>query len=305
MIPADGKDHASPSDASQCEGNAGQDRRNRFIAAAELFALDGQAKYGDYVKEHIKDPRMGDNDGQPLVRGWFAPAQGDEILRACIDYAGSHQADPSIVADVKAALKKGADGDYVRKYTTMADPYMAPVPGYWWGSNQIKAECGDFGVYAVKLGVNPPANAQYRAVSEEFVHYFHGRNPLCLVYLANMGEKGAKAGAGKCVMQPFHTWWINNNQWDGPNSKFGPAPGFLVGGPNPSDVPSWVSPPSGQPPEKSFKDWNGNWNTQHNATENSWAITEPAIYYQARYILLLSQFVGKSSAAVAAAAPGM
>jgi hypothetical protein len=51
-------------------------------------------------------------------------------------------------------------------------------------------------------------------------------------------------------------------------------------------------PPSGQPSEKSFKDWNTTWNDAHHENENCWAFTEPAIYYQARYVLLLAQFVG-------------
>ena len=42
---------------------------------------------------------------------------------------------------------------------------------------------------------------------------------------------------------------------------------------------------------KSYRDWNAAWNPKRNANEASWEITEPAIYYQAVYILLVSQFV--------------
>ena len=58
-------------------------------------------------------------------------------------------------------------------------------------------------------------------------------------------------------------------------------------------APAWLSPPAHEPPSKAFKDWATAWNPAHQANENSWAFTEPAIYYQARYVLLLSQFVAR------------
>lgn len=42
---------------------------------------------------------------------------------------------------------------------------------------------------------------------------------------------------------------------------------------------------AGQPIQKSYKDWNTSW------PQNSWTITEPAIYTQASYVRLLSNFV--------------
>ena len=59
-----------------------------------------------------------------------------------------------------------------------------------------------------------------------------------------------------------------------------------------SPEPLWVAPPYGEPPAKAFKEWNTAWNPQHNDNEDSWAVTEPAIYYHAAYNLLLSPFVG-------------
>ena len=43
-----------------------------------------------------------------------------------------------------------------------------------------------------------------------------------------------------------------------------------------------------QPPQKAYLDFNDGWPV------NSWEITEPAIYYQASYIKLLSKFVGQA-----------
>jgi hypothetical protein len=44
------------------------------------------------------------------------------------------------------------------------------------------------------------------------------------------------------------------------------------------------------PPQKAYKDWNTAWNPVVNDNENSWEVTEPAIYYQAPYVLLVSQY---------------
>ena len=36
---------------------------------------------------------------------------------------------------------------------------------------------------------------KYRELAEEYLHYFHGRNPLSEVYLSNRGSKGANLAA--------------------------------------------------------------------------------------------------------------
>ena len=46
-----------------------------------------------------------------------------------------------------------------------------------------------------------------------------------------------------------------------------------------------ISPPKGQPPQKSYKDFNTNWPL------DSWSVTEPDDGYQIAYIRLLSKFV--------------
>jgi endoglucanase len=46
-----------------------------------------------------------------------------------------------------------------------------------------------------------------------------------------------------------------------------------------------VSPPKGQPQQKSYKDFNGEWPL------DSWSVTEPSCGYQVAYIRLLSKFV--------------
>jgi hypothetical protein len=268
MLPADGKDNGRPSEAADASCDKKEsDTERRVMAALQLWMLDPQAKYEEVFKKWRKD--------------WLA--------LSLVQYALSPKADPALAAEVKTAVKKFAD-ERVHHLKSNTDAYRAFLPGYWWGCNQTKAEYGYRAIFAAKLGVDPNSTAAYRTVAEEYVHYFHGRNPLCLVYLTNMGKKGADVGAGKSSMSPFHTWFGSKSPWDGPDS-LGPAPGFLVGGPNSYDAPKWLVPPAGQPPEKAYKDWNKGWNDEHKENENSWSFTEPAIYYQARYILLLSQFV--------------
>jgi len=121
-----------------------------------------------------------------------------------------------------------------------------------------------------------------------YLHFIHGRNPLSLCFLSNM----AHAGAHRCVTEIYHQWFHDGSPlYDGKASRYGPPPGYLAGGPNKFFSVDWISPPHGEPAMKAYRDWNAAWNAQRNANESSWEITEPAIYYQAVYTLLLSQFV--------------
>ncbi|MEO8902837.1 MAG: hypothetical protein ABI488_12420 [Polyangiaceae bacterium] len=100
-----------------------------------------------------------------------------------------------------------------------------------------------------------------------------------------------------------HTWFAHGSkQWDKVGvSASGPAPGYLTGGPNPSYAVDAccamgcgtgnsctsepLSPPLGQPPQKSYKDFNTNWPL------DSWQVTKNGDGYQVAYIRLLSKFV--------------
>ncbi len=80
---------------------------------------------------------------------------------------------------------------------------------------------------------------------------------------------------------------IPNNMRRGDNaltSPKGPPPGYVTGGPNKDYSYTQLSPPASQPPQKSYRDVNDGW------PESSWEISEPAIYYNAAYILLLFNF---------------
>jgi hypothetical protein len=72
-------------------------------------------------------------------------------------------------------------------------------------------------------------------------------------------------------------------------SPNGPPPGSVPGGPNKDFSIPGISPPGGQPPMKSYREWNTGWNGT--ANENSWEITEAGIYTQAAYISLLVRVI--------------
>jgi len=151
----------------------------------------------------------------------------------------------------------------------------------------------------VKYELSGAPAEEVLAAAESYLHYLHGVNPLGVAYLTNMGAHGAE----RSVSQIYHSWFANGSAaWDSAGeSTYGPAPGFLAGGPNPSY--GWdgccpdgcgagnscgsapPSPPTGQPDQKSYFDFNDNWPL------NSWSVTENSNGYQTAYIRLLSQFV--------------
>jgi hypothetical protein len=177
--------------------------------------------------------------------------------------------------------------------------YRSFVDGYWWGSNSTKAKRGAVYTQAIVAGVGDRSRTEYLNAASDYLHYIHGVNPLNKVYLSNMGGYGAE----NSVTQFYHNWFKKGTDWDAVgSSKYGPAPGFLVGGPNDSyardDCCNSVcggygakmckmpvkSPPSGQPPSKSYADFNDGWPI------NSWEVTENSNSYQIAYIRLLSKF---------------
>jgi hypothetical protein len=287
MFPTSGSDGATMAAAGAGSDAAG-DKRLRVLAAAELWKATGGARYRTYFEAHVKDADMGQN---PLLGGWphFDPAAGTELNRALTTYATTPGATASLVTEIRTSLRNMVDGQILTSYANGDDPYRAFMwdGHYTWGSNQIKSQWANLLTTAIRLNVNPANNAKYREVAEEYLHYFHGRNPLSQVYLSNTGA----LGADKSPMQMYHGWFQDGSAlYDGAASAYGPAPGYLEGGPNQFFSVSWVAPPYGQPDQKAYRDWNTGWNNQRQANENSWEVTEPAIYYQAAYTLLLSQF---------------
>jgi endoglucanase len=305
MTPSMGQD--MPSLAAAAAGSdAAADKRLRIYSAAELYKTTGGAAYHNYFKANYRDSAAADNGYHPLLRNAWDASLAWDLNRAFIVYATTSGADPSIVAAIKTSLKNAMDWTIASRYVSGDDAYRGFMweGHYCWGSNQLRANWAKLALFAAALEVNPSQDALYREIAEEYLHYFHGRNALSYVYLSNMGDKGAGLTKGKSPMEIYHGWFQDGSPlYDGVGSLYGPGPGYLVGGPNKYFGLSWISPPYGEPPAKAFKDWNTAWNAARNANENSWEITEPAIYYQGAYVLVLAHFVPASATATSDVPP--
>lgn len=213
-----------------------------------------------------------------------------------LDYTRVPDANPAVKkALVDAFGTSISAGDNLPTLTTDPDPYLAFVADYTWGSNAHKARTGCLQYDVISFGIDAAKNAPARRAAERYVHYIHGVNPLGLVYLSNM----AGSGAGRSVPSFYHSWFSDKSpRWDEVGvSTYGPPPGFLVGGPNPSydldgacpgnaQCPATrPSPPYGQPAQKSYASFNDGWPV------NSWAVTESSNGYQVYYLRLLAKFV--------------
>ena len=269
----DPRDHSEGLAAGQQEPDAHGRAVKALVAAIYLFDLTGDDTYRAYVDAHYTD---GDTDAIELL----------------MHYAGLAQATPAIAQAIRTNVTQGIEPVWPKGE---ADAYLSWVPGYWWGSNLIKANTGnlfaDEALYG--LGAHPAGAAMARAAG--YVHYIHGVNPLGKVYLSNMKA----LGASNSVNRFYHTWFAPGSTWaDVRTSKFGPAPGYLVGGANPTYT--WSkgcpqinarcgsappSPPAGQPDEKAYTDFSDGWPI------DSWEVTEDSEAYQIGYIRLLARFV--------------
>lgn len=292
MDPADGKDGAGRTASAGAECTATNDLYLRVLAAAELWRTTGRPAYRAFFEANCKKRAPGDSrTHHPLLNRWVDPLNGHEITRAFVIYATTPGHDARLAGEFRAVLGSTLRDNFLRK--AASDPYRAWIMDghYYWGSNSVKMKWAQIPIFAAMLQDDPGLRATYLAIAEEFVHYIHGRNPLSLVYLTNMGERGAKLGASRSVMEMYHGWFQDGSPlYDGPSSRYGPAPGYLVGGPNRFYGKSFVRPPYGEPAAKAFREWNTGWNAERRDNEDPWAINEPAIYYQAAYTMVLSEF---------------
>ena len=209
----------------------------------------------------------------------------------------------NIISKYNAAMAK--DHNFL-SLTNEDDSYLAYLKDYGWGSNSTKAQKGNMFYDVIYYNVNSSDSLDAIKGAERYIHYLHGVNPMNMVYLTNMGDYGAENSAN----QIYHNWFYDGSAlWDEVGvSTYGPAPGFLPGGPNPSyDFDNCcnsscgstantakctamsLTPPKGQPAQKSYLNFNDNWPL------NSWSVTENSCGYQMRYIRLLSKFAKPSS----------
>lgn len=280
--------------AGQQEVEADRMANKTLMAAVHMSAMTGDPKLNKVIEELYRKVKPMD----PGTVNSYESTMAFDMLY----YARQ----PSTPKGFAARIKRDYDTQILQGYNGWSvvagqeDPYRAHVDGYWWGSNKIKANRGEIYTQAIHAGVGQGSQQDYLNAAAGYVNYLHGVNPLNKVYLSNMGGLGAE----NSVTQFYHNWFKDGSNWDeAGRSKYGPAPGFLVGGPNPSYERDACcdsvcggegakmckapikSPPEGQPPAKSYADFNEGWPI------NSWSVTENSNDYQIAYIRLLSKFV--------------
>ena len=253
--------------------NADDQRDALIVAAIYLFDLTSNSNYDQFVVSNLilTDPIFND----------YWDAYQMPLQDAIFHYRSMPTADPTIVAEinnsVNTAVLNNWTGYYGMNDLTLYRDHM-PDWAYHWGSNRVKSNFANLNllVAANQIGLNGESQ---RLKAKEMLHSFHGVNPLNLVYLSNMYKLGAESS----VNEIYHTWFYDGTTYDNALlSLHGPAPGYVVGGPNRNFSVSSLSPPYGQPDTKSYLDFNTGW------PDNSWEVSEPAIYYQASYIRLLA-----------------
>ena len=257
-----------------------------------LFALTQEARYDSYVEQHYQATRPFHDDrwsvydqsqGDALMAYTLIPSANSEVKRAIVEMR-KKQANTSDLFGFKPELSLYA-------------AYMRPE-SYHWGSNNARAAYGNTNYDLVQYDIVPKAAREsFLDRAAGMLHSFHGVNPMQLVYLSNMYDFGAE----RSVDEIFHAWFRDGDaRFDNARtSKFGPAPGYVPGGPNkqycngqPPDHACSRSPIREQPPGKAYVDTNTGWKPT-SPFDKGWELSEPAIYYQASYVRLISKFVAE------------
>lgn len=273
---------------------------SRLCAGVYLFDISGEAVYKNWVENNYTQHH--------LLQWSWASMYEVPSLDALLHYASLPGASVAVADHIRTTYSNSLTtaGDHLAGFINKSDPYRAYLHAnnYVWGSNQVKAREGIAMLNMVQYGLNTAQHQAFIQAATGYLNYLHGTNPFALCYLTNMKVYGAEHSAHEM----YHVWFGDGTVWDNAdNSPKGPAPGYLTGGPNryfsvdgccPNNCGSAQSnalcataalqPPLNQPPMKAYRDWNTSW------PQNSWQITEPAIYYQAAYIRLLSNFVPKT-----------
>jgi hypothetical protein len=254
-----------------------EDQTAEFVlAAVYLLQATGDMAYGDWISTYA--PGL-----EQIASGFWGP-YNVPLSDALIRYSKLPDADQAIAGQIEESLEADVNNNYNGYYGfSTLDLYRAYMPdwSYHWGSNFAKASYANLNYLVSQSGVVAETGPLLEYL-QEGLHYFHGVNPQSRVYLSNMYPFGAEHS----VNEMYHLWFADGSIYDhAQDSPLGPAPGYVVGGPNASfSIPS-ISPPGDQPVQKSYLDFNTSW------PQNSWEITEPAIYYQATYLRLLAHQV--------------
>lgn len=270
--------------------------RKRLIAASYLYAATNELQFAQAVERAYGrvDPMQADTPNG------FEGDMAFALLYFARQANVPRKFKTKILRDYERGILQAHNG--LPAIISGEDAYGAYTDGYWWGSNGTKARRGSVFTQAALANIAGAPKTAYLNVASHYLHYLHGVNPNGKAYLSNMGRLGAE----NSVNSFFHAWFPHGdrNYDDVRSSRYGPAPGFLVGGPNDSYAPDEccanqscgsrennrlcrspiLQSVLNQPPAKSYTDFNVSWPL------SSWAVTENSNSYQVAYIRLLSKF---------------
>ncbi len=280
----------------------GANSDEKVWAAAEIFRMDPtQTAASAYVDGYVSG-------------SWNAHFLNAASYDTYAVYA--YAAAPGATAAVVTNMLKDL-GDQVDYIFWSDDLYRNGMPdwSYYWGSNAIRAGYGLLLLAASDLGATGSHTAQEcREHALELLRFFHGQNPLGMVYLSNMAALGGEhssfqfyhswfgywpsaysttkfLGKPVAVVEPDYPYFKGTDNFgisDNNSSLLGPAPGFVPGGPN-KDYSGTGAPPLGSVYyNKFYRDWAD----QTEWTVRSWEITENSIGSQGPYVALAAYFVG-------------
>ena len=269
--------------AGEQETNANGRALKKLQASVFLWELTADTQYRTYFDANYKTAQLGASG--------YLDMFDVENIDTLLEYTKTKNATASVVTDIQTKFKSGyGSANNLGATLSNNDAYMAFLYTYTWGSNQIKSDQGNLLYDNVAFAIDATKNADGTRAAERYIHWIHGVNPLSLEFLTSMGDHGAV----KYATRIYHSWFDNLS-----NYQIAP-PGYLPGGPNPgytwdgccpngcgqgnSCGAAQPSPPTGQPDEKSYADFNDDWPL------DSWQITEPDLAYQIKYVRLLSKF---------------
>lgn len=264
----------------------------RIAAAIYLYDLTEDNIYKDYVQSFYASSHM-------FQWGFVYPFE-NVIQLSLMHFSQLKGVSSGVANAIRNAFKTSMDNhaDNFPAYSNNTDAYRAflKTDNITWGSNETK--CNQGSLYQEYTFFNLDSNKNQTAdnIIGGYLHYLHGVNPNGLAYLTNMYN----LGASRSVNSIYHSWFVDgSSNWDDVRtSTYGPAPGFIPGGANPywaldpccpngcggqnNSLCIMLTPPADQPALKAYYDWNTGY------PQNSWTITEPAIYTQAAYLKLAS-----------------
>lgn len=252
----------------------------RFIAAVEVWKSFRLPAALDKIKALLNDPET-----QP--QKFFDGAWADLSRWGLTALAFDAQTPPPIRDEAKQRLLAAVET--ARSQIEQKDGYRcASTPGdYYWGHNSNLLEKAH--EFAIALQLDPSRNWLREALRDQW-HWILGRNP-------NGFSMVTRVGRGPERM--YHTEW---------GDKPRPAPGYLIGGPNASEM-AFLAPGapaktllwdnekplrSGLPAHSLWHNaqsdlWDAGFVKEGETSPGWWANVEPDIYYNANLVLVAAE----------------